>query len=205
MKQTISFIVIALGLHMVSCCPGKTVYSGTTTADTVYPVNNLLAKIREQYGMARLRFNDTSHLKVSQVDVVFDVTNTSILKGGLGVLVVKAEATHATSKESTITFTLADTTTPLIHALTVAPGSNVLDQKENELAKLILNTYNQFLSIKTGIAKTTPTQFEIDIQFSVETDGNLDISGPLGIFTPEGYYEKDHKTLNIIRMTFVAI
>ena len=201
MKKIISFLSIPIAL-LISCDTAKlSQQNPQDRVDATRPVVEVINEIQNQYSIAWNKLGtDTAHIRVLEVDVAFDVTNASAINGQLGVVVASGKYARTASTESTDTFSLLDTTT---HKNTFAPHDKTIHTLTEDLANIIYNSAKSFESIKSaGIGHAGANKFEIDITFSVEKDGSLDVKIPLGVFSTEGGYQYSHKNSNSIKLVF---
>jgi len=141
---------------------------------------------------------NSNKIKIVEADVVFDVTNTSLSDGNIKVLVFKADIRKTTLRESTIIFSLADTT---------KNKNNYVARQRNtsnyELGKLIISSANAFKSIKNiYIGPAGARQFEVDVVFGVTLSGALDVNPSINIVSINASYERDHLVNQTIKMVF---
>lgn len=170
--------------------------------DVTEPLVDILNEIKIQYDEAIKMLGDIKNIEIDEADVTFDVTNTNIEDGNISVLIFKSDIKRTGKKESTITFSLIDSTDNN-KAMSFSLKKDFIKKTPNyELAKLIANTAKAFVSINTKIGKLKGKTFEIDIVYSVELDGSIDISGKIISIRLDGSYERDHQVQNTIKLIF---
>jgi len=191
-------LAIITGLAFSSCGSKKGVIKdGVVFQDETTSLKPLFLKVKNEYDLASARMSPKIH--ITEVDAVFDVANTYILEGSVSVWVAKADYKRTTAGESTITYSLIDTIKenspkPLMH-------DSIPDS--NRLARLILKTTEKFLEVQNlNIASLKPQTFEIDINYSVDKEGNIDISPTIGKIGLDGSYDIDHKVAQTITLKF---
>jgi len=131
------------------------VVSGFPQQDVAVSLDSVMNELKAQYDYAISELGNSNKIKIMEADVVFDVTNSSLADGNIKVLVFRADIKKTTLRESTITFSMADTTkTKSYHAVTQKRTPNY------ELGKLIVSSANAFKSIKNiYIGPTGARQF----------------------------------------------
>jgi len=191
-----------LGLCMVSafqsCCKKPIVVSGFPQQDVAVPLDSIMNELKAQYDYAISELGNSNKIKVVAADVIFDVTNTSLADGNIKVLVFRADIRKTTLRESTVIFSLADTTK--------SKSYHTVSQKRTpnyELGKLIISSANAFKSIKNiYIGPTGARQFEVDVVFGLTLSGALDVNPSINIVSVDASYERDHLVQQTIKMVF---
>ena len=174
------------------------VVSGFPQQDVAVPLDSIMNELKAQYDYDIKELGNSNKIKIVEADVVFDVTNSSLADGNIKVLVFKADVRRAALRESTITFSMADTTkTRSYHVVAQKKTPNY------ELGKLIISSANAFQSIKNiYIGPTGARQFEVDVVFGVTLSGALDVNPSIGIVSADAFYERDHMVQQTIKMVF---
>ena len=123
--------------------------------------------------------------KPTDADLVLDNVVSIDGSASLTILVFKPSYTYTRKKETTITFSLSNKDTSLKAHAIFGLGGNKLHFKRNPnaLRDLIVQTAEQMARLKftfgQGNIPAPGKDCEIDIVFTLENDGGLDISGPL--------------------------
>ncbi|HET7000223.1 MAG TPA: hypothetical protein VFI33_02895 [Puia sp.] len=191
-----------LGLCMMSafqsCCKKPIVVSGFPQQDVAVPLDSIMNELKAQYDYAINELGNSNKIKVVAADVIFDVTNTSLVDGNIKVLVIRADIKKATLRESTVIFSLADTTKSKNYY-----AARQRNTPNYELGKLIISSANAFKSIKNiYIGPTGARQFEVDVVFGVTLSGALDVNPSINIVSINASYERDHLVQQTIKMVF---
>lgn len=194
-------VVISMGMMFQSCCakkvPGQSdIENGVAFNDSAIPLKPILLAVKEQYDKALPSLNKS--IQLTEVDAIFDVENTNALDGNISIWVIKADYKHTTAGETTLTYSLLDTTKNAANAMV-----QISLAKNDALARLIVNTANDFVKNQNLIiASLKPQTFEIDINYVVDSDGTIDISPKIGNLGLDGSYERDHKVTQTIQLKF---
>lgn len=199
MSLVVTVVIISIGMSLQSCCvkrpsvqPGK----GVVFTDTAIPLKPILIAVKEQYDKASPLLSKS--IQLTEVDAVFDVANSDAIDGNISVWVLKADYKRTTAGETTITYSLLDTTKTAANARVEMSSA-----KTDALARLIVNTANDFVKNQNLIiASLKPQTFEIDINYSVDSDGTIEISPKIGNVGLDGSYERDHKVTQTIQLKF---
>jgi len=174
------------------------VVSGFPQQDVAVPLDSIMNELKAQYDYAISELGNSNKIKVVAADVIFDVTNTSLADGNIKVLVFRADIRKTTLRESTVIFSLADTTK--------SKSYHTVSQKRTpnyELGKLIISSANAFKSIKNiYIGPTGARQFEVDVVFGLTLSGALDVNPSINIVSVDASYERDHLVQQTIKMVF---
>ncbi len=198
MKISLFILAVCMTATFQSCCKKPIVVSGFPQQDVAVPLDSIMNELKVQYDYAVNELGNSNKIKIVEADVVFDVTNTSLIDGNIKVLIFKADIHKATLRESTITFSLADTT---------KTKNNYVSRQRStpnyELGKLIISSANAFKSIKNiYIGPTGARQFEVAVVFGVTLSGALDVNPSIGIASVDASYERDHLVQQTIKMVF---
>jgi hypothetical protein len=196
----ISFFILGLCIMSAfqSCCKKPITVSGFPQQDVAVPLDSIMNELKAQYDYAVNELGNSNKIKIIEADVIFDVTNTSLADGNIKVLVFRADIRKTTLRESTIIFSLADTS---------KSKNNYAARQRNtpnyELGKLIISSANAFKSIKNiYIGPTGARQFEVDVVFGVTLTGALDVNPSVNIASVDASYERDHLVQQTIKMVF---
>jgi hypothetical protein len=159
------------------------------------PLSTVFGKVLDQYKQADslIKLTDIGkhRLTITEADAIFDNVITNEQDASLSLLIFKAGYTHSKKKETTITYSLV--------GISGAKAANFLSHNvsknsnnPNALRDLIVSSYQQF--IKVAVPKDIgdfEKDIEIDISFTVDQTGNIEVSGPIGKFTPDVTLSRD--------------
>lgn len=198
MKISLFILGLCMMFAFQSCCKKPVAVSGFPQQDVAVPLDSIMNELKAQYDYAIKELGNSNKIKVVEADVVFDVTNTSLADGNIRVLVFKADIKKSTLRESTITFSLADTTKSKNYY-----AARQMKTPNYELGKLIISSANAFKSVKNiYIGPTGARQFEVDVVFGVTLSGALDVNPSIGIVSANASYERDHLVQQSVKMVF---
>lgn len=171
------------------------------TAENKVALSKVYAKVLDQFMQARDEIKGIDGARntvtLTEADVVFDNVITDELDASLSILIFKAGYTHIKKKETTVTYSL--TAPPANPAPRVANNG----KNPNAIKDLIVGAYKQFVAISVPQAVGTfQKSVEIDIAFTVEQSGDIDVSDAIGSFTPEVTLTRDVANTQTMKVTF---
>jgi|GEM_PF-5292338 len=154
--------------------------------------------IDEQYPSGRV---GAHHIELIEADVVFDNVVADEGDVSLSILVFKPGYTRTKTKETTVTYSLTE--------VPAAPGPHVRVQAKNQdaLKDLIVASVNQFIAV--AVPTTDDKKFvyekdiEIDVSFKLDQNGNIEVTGPIGNFTPDVKLSRDVANTHTVKVKFV--
>ena len=213
----LTFIV---ALFLESCCGGKEVVEPPKLVSLGYvfgQIKNQFERARDSINvLGKTIYDRTSHdsgsktidsLVLKEADVTFDNIVSSGAEGSLSILVFKPQYTYTRKKETTVTFSLInnDLPKPVTSKFEFGVEGKNKTVDDTTLAKLIQDAATQFSRVKFDLGDTSKLErdFEIDIAFSIDQSGGLQITGPIGSFTPEIDVTRDVQNSNTIALKFL--
>jgi len=167
------------------------------------PVKTVFGKVFDQFRAAEEEIKKTDlqghTLTITEADVIFDNVITDELNASLSLLVFKPGYTHTKKRETTVTYSLMSTpNTPAPKDLTSNQAKN-----PNALRDLIVSAYNQFVAVTIpGDAGHFEKDIEIDVIITVDQNGNFEVTGPIGKFTPDVTLSRDVANTQTVTVKF---
>ena len=205
--------MIAL-ICLTSCRPDYFVETPTT-----FPLKDIYEQISSQFKIANQSFrlladslqngwNKTEgsttvdSLLLQEADVTFDNVVSSTVGGSLLIVFVKPGYTYSTKNETTVKFSLIKAVPKTVKG---EKGRNEPPRDQNALSKLICSAAIQFSQDSTGTSLATDLEkhLEINIAFSVDQKGSVDLSIPFGSITPDINGSKEFVNTNTIALKFL--
>jgi len=200
MKKNIKLLLVLSLLFVLSSCA---LFRSEMTVVQQVPLKDVFEQVLGQYEKAVSEITSTdlkSHtLTITEADVAFDNVITNNESATLSLLIFKAGYTHSKKKETTVTYSLVSVPDDQKdHALMAKKSKN-----EDALKNLIVAAYRQFISVNgpKGEGKFEK-DIEINISFTVDQSGSIEVSGPIGGFTPDVTLSRDVANTHSITLKF---
>lgn len=181
--KKITSVLLLFSVFLTSSCCIKQI--GKPVAG--YPVDQVFSLIHDQFEKAldslkKAPLKGNNSIFFTEADVVLDNVVSAVAGGSLTILVFKPSYTYTRKKETTLTFSLLNTDKP--PSVSRLSAMSVKFKNDPDLLeKLIINTAMQMAELKFAFDDKHPDHVEkdveIDIAFTVDQSGGIDITGPL--------------------------
>ena len=199
-KISALFIAAIVLINILSCSSSKLIIKQTYQVDDVFTV------LQSQIKKAENDINADARYKVhlQEADAIFDNVVTTSENASLSILIFKPNYSNTKKTETTITFSLLYTDKPTAHAIINEPKIKFKNGQENALSALIENAAAQFSKVAITLPEADKYEknFEIDIAYTIDENGTLEISAPIGIINIGASVSVDNANTHIIKVIF---
>jgi hypothetical protein len=192
---------IILLINTIACSSSKLIIKETYQVDGIFNVLQSQVKKAENDIKADAKYE----VQLQEADAIFDNVITTSETAGLSILVFKPNYTNTKKTETTVTFSLLYVASNGPQA-EVAKSSKIKFKpgQENALSNLIENAAAQFSKVIVTLPEADKYQknFEIDIAYTIDENGTLEINAPIGIVNIGASVSADAANTHIVKVVF---
>lgn len=182
------------------------------------PVDKVFANVLKDFDDAKKVVESPSELKsnhtltITEADVIFDNTVTDETASSLSLLIFRSGYTYVKRRENTVTYSLLyippSVKAKLQNMISQAPmyRSHMAKQHNDTdgIKELIIGAANQFLLVNVAPGSGHIEKYlQLNIAFTVDQNGNIEFSGPVGKLTPEVKFSRDVQNIQTITLKMV--
>ncbi|WP_158991705.1 hypothetical protein [Mucilaginibacter sp. L196] len=191
------------------------------------PVKPVFATIFSDFEAARKTISDLSGknaphtIEITEADVAFDNTVTFLNQDYLSLLIFKVGYSYTKKKDNTLTYSLmitpsstiagnlldlaqrtsVDRQAKLVAKHKIAPGST---PPSDGIADMIVQAAKQFIDVYINNADDkVEKDLTVNIAFSVDQNGSVEFTGPIGEFTPDLSVSRDVQNTQTLTLKMV--
>lgn len=198
MKLIRLFTMVIFTLCLSSCFifqPQRMITKNEVSVDKVF--YNVVQQFKKAKNEIE-KVNIGKHtLTITEADLVLDNVITDEADASLSLLIFKAGYTGSKKRETTVTYSLVATPNA------PAPFASY-PKRQDALSDLIISSYKQFVNISIDDSVGTfEKDIEIDVAITVDQNGNFEVTGPIGKFTPDVKLSRDVANTQTVKVKVV--
>ena len=210
LKINIKFLLLISLMPLLNSC---ILFKSQLKVEGSVPLNEVFGKVIGQFRKAQGKIDNLNKsienitktnsskdtLIIQEADVTFDNVVSTVGAASLSILIFKGGYNYSRKKETTVKYSLTNTSAAGISTNYIADSKK---KNPDALADLIYNAAKQFSDIEVGGPEKFKKSVEIDISFSVDQSGSIEVSGPIGNVTPDLSVSKDVQNTHTMSVIF---